>query len=1036
MRIALFFAACALSSIGLSQSLVQKKIFLPKAPPKEMMQAIPLGRKAQTDTLHLSLSLKPSDPYGMQFYADQVSNPRSQTYRHFLRPEEVGNRFGMPLATIDRLSTDLKQSGFQVRCVAKNRLSILVDAPVSVAEGYFDTEIVNFQAKGIVANDTGIRFSFTTSPKIPAKFAGLVTNISGLESFTRPRKLSLTAAQLRGAYQLESMFDNGKTGQGRTVGISNWDGYRMNTLTQLYQGANLPVPSGGVGSNIQTISVNGGDGYQEFQFGEGDLDIQCVLGMAPLCNLLLYDNASPQGANDPIAVLTQETDDNAADIITESYGWNLDAPTTEAAHTLHLSLTLQGITYVAASGDTGTDWQGFNYPQIDPEVLTIGGTTLRVDATRHRVIEVGWNSNGYSGGGGWVASNDSINVRPSYQATTHFLSGAGVPDVQSVPYRLVPDLSMNADPNTGYVVYTPSGPQVTGGTSGASPTFAGGLCVSVQQLLADGFLGVDQNGKSRFGRIQDLLYGYGGDSLVYYDVTMGDNGVLPNGSPSIAGPGWDTDTGWGAFNFSGFVARLEGTSVIASFKLSSSSAYGGEMVTGTITLSNPAPTGGVQLKVQSSESYVQLPGSVMVPAGATTATFNIQTVGVANIQIANIMVSNTLSSMGTTITIYPAVVSSVTVTPSPVVSGNSSTGFIKILGVAPPNGMAVILNVTKGALTVPNLVKVPTGANSASFTCTAKQVTSSSQVTVSASFANTTVQSVVNIVPLSVAQITLSQASVVGGSNTTVLGLVTLNGQTPSGGIVVKLKSSNPKIASCPAQITIGAGKNSGPFTLTHLIATSASSAIVSATTGMVSVQTELTIHPFAVTSIVLSSASVSGGTGLSGIVTLNAQVGSGGKGLSVKLAEDSIAVTGPSSIPIQMGSSSGSFQLKSNPVLSDTPVQITAGIGNSSAKATVTVLAPVLVSLTLSPTTVKGSSSTQVLGTLTLSSNAPKGGIPVSVTISDPQTSSNMTVTIPFGKSTAAFRVPHVKVSSTIQVQVTAILGGSTSSAVLTVTP
>ena len=54
--------------------------------------------------------------------------------------------------------------------------------------------------------------------------------------------------------------------------------------------------------------------------------------------------------------------------------------------------------------------------------------------------------------------------------------------------------------------------------------------------------------------IQDLLYSQNGRSDVWFDVTSGSNGTLPNGSTSNAGAGWDFVTGWGAINFNGFVA--------------------------------------------------------------------------------------------------------------------------------------------------------------------------------------------------------------------------------------------------------------------------------------------------------------------------------------------------------------------------------------------------------------------------------------------------------------------------------------------------
>src|ERR1019366_5367654 len=122
----------------------------------------------------------------------------------------------------------------------------------------------------------------------------------------------------------------------------------------------------------------------------------------------------------------------------------------------------------------------------------------------NRISEVGWDGSG----GGWVISTDTFNVRPSYQ------TGTGVPP--SIPFRLTPDISFDADPVTGYEIYVLGQLQEWGGTSCASPTFAGALADCEEEIIAGGGLGSNGAGKKRFGRIQDLLYSYDGDPTVFY----------------------------------------------------------------------------------------------------------------------------------------------------------------------------------------------------------------------------------------------------------------------------------------------------------------------------------------------------------------------------------------------------------------------------------------------------------------------------------------------------------------------------------------
>src|SRR5262249_9808922 len=142
----------------------------------------------------------------------------------------------------------------------------------------------------------------------------------------------------------------------------------------------------------------------------------------------IYDG----GSSDLIGVLTSEVNDNLSDVITESYGWSLSASTATSAHNLHLSMSAQGITYMAASGDSGTTLEPFSYPDYDPEVLMVGGTVATVNGSGVRTSEVAWSG----GGGGWSTNAASFNVLPSWQ------HGSNVPT--TINHRLVPDVALNA----------------------------------------------------------------------------------------------------------------------------------------------------------------------------------------------------------------------------------------------------------------------------------------------------------------------------------------------------------------------------------------------------------------------------------------------------------------------------------------------------------------------------------------------------------------------------------------------------------------
>src|SRR5262249_3278126 len=149
--------------------------------------------------------------------------------------------------------------------------------------------------------------------------------------YTRPlpRVTLLTPFLSRSLYKAQPIFAAGKTGAGRTVGVSNFDGFKSTNWPLYINHFALPVPAGGATTNLTVVPVAGGGAGAGGASGEGDLDIQMELGAAPLANIRIYD--SPANSN-LIAVLSLEASDNQCDAISESYGWNIPTSTMNSAH--------------------------------------------------------------------------------------------------------------------------------------------------------------------------------------------------------------------------------------------------------------------------------------------------------------------------------------------------------------------------------------------------------------------------------------------------------------------------------------------------------------------------------------------------------------------------------------------------------------------------------------------------------------------------------------------------------------------------------
>ena len=117
-------------------------------------------------------------------------------------------------------------------------------------------------------------------------------------------------------------------------------------------------------------------------------------------------------------------------------------------------------------------------------------------------------------------------------------SGSGDPGGRGVP-----DVSGNADPVTGYRIYSGGKAEVVGGTSAVAPLWS-----ALVALLAQA------TGK-RFGLIQPLLYAGvapGADVPGFRDITSGNNGAY------AAGPGWDACSGLGSPEGTALLNRLQG----------------------------------------------------------------------------------------------------------------------------------------------------------------------------------------------------------------------------------------------------------------------------------------------------------------------------------------------------------------------------------------------------------------------------------------------------------------------------------------------
>ena len=178
---------------------------------------------------------------------------------------------------------------------------------------------------------------------------------------------------------------------------------------------------------------------------------------------------------------------------------------------------------------------------------------------------------------------------------------------------------------------------------------------------------------------------------------------------------------------------------VSALGVSPASVTGGTGAMGTVTLNGPAPAGGAQVALSDNSGATSVPASVTVAAGATSASFSIGTSAVADNTAVTISASYGGATRTASLTVLPAVLSSLALNPTQVVGGlQTSTGTVTLNGPAPAGGAQVALSSSSGAASVPATVTIPAGATSATFTVNTAVVLTATNVTITASYKGTT----------------------------------------------------------------------------------------------------------------------------------------------------------------------------------------------------------------------------------------------------------------------------------------------------------
>ena len=131
---------------------------------------------AMTDVV-LVLSRDPEQQASFDEFVSSQYDSSSPNFHHWLRPTEVGERFGPSLTDIATVSNWLASHGLSVSAVSKDRMSIRFGGTAAQVQNAFHTEIHNLSVNGEkhIAN--------MSDPQIPAALAPVVVGVKALHDF-------------------------------------------------------------------------------------------------------------------------------------------------------------------------------------------------------------------------------------------------------------------------------------------------------------------------------------------------------------------------------------------------------------------------------------------------------------------------------------------------------------------------------------------------------------------------------------------------------------------------------------------------------------------------------------------------------------------------------------------------------------------------------------------------------------------------------------------------------------------------------------
>lgn len=548
-RIKIALPVLCLGSL-LSQIQVDAAVrqLLPGQVPKVVPQLTSLGRLAATNELNLAISLPLRNQAGLSNLLAQLYDPASTNFHRYLTPEQFTEQFGPTAEDYESIKAFARSNHLTVTGPFGNRQVLDVSGKVPEIENTFHVRMHTYHHP----TEAGDFYAPDTEPSVDTSVP--ILEINGLNNYDRAHPFAHPSPAGGGAGNAGGSGPNGYyrgkdfrnaylpgvtlDGSGQSLGLVEFDRYYTSDITTYETQSGLPsVPLQNVlidtTSTTPSTNANG--------VGEVSLDIEMVISMATnLSKLYVFEGPINTTTANWVDMLNAMASSN--NILQFSSSWGIGT-VIASGDQIFQTMAAQGQSFFQASGDGGAFISAVPWPGDSPYVISVGGTTLTMDATATSYIsETVWNTgflgtnntwyangqSGYWASGGGVSTTYAI---PPWQLGVNMTAIGG-----SASQRNLPDVALTASQIWVNYFNGVSGGFI--GTSCAAPLWGGFAALVNQQCARDG--------KPAVGFINPALYALGKNGgSAFHDITTGNSNWSTNLFYSAAG-GFDLCTGWGS----------------------------------------------------------------------------------------------------------------------------------------------------------------------------------------------------------------------------------------------------------------------------------------------------------------------------------------------------------------------------------------------------------------------------------------------------------------------------------------------------------